>query len=272
MKRFIAAFFLLVSSFCYASRTSLFDADLNVLLEVMDVPHEGTPESIVEATQKRWTRPAGKELWEVKDTVTATQKAAVIDYCTKKGFLKEIKPAHLQYDYAILLGATVYPMEKCMAYLAKLAESGVQFKNVILLSGARPLDAAIEPLLEGCKTEGDAMEYLWKAHPLSKKVAWKHYQHPMITLADGKTRRPSRIDTFDLWMKDSPEPGRCFFVYIQPYLNYQTAVAENHLPKTFLCETVGPAAEVSNQNTAKLLDTIARCLYETNKSSTKKLN
>ncbi|MBS0649206.1 MAG: hypothetical protein JSS10_08295 [Verrucomicrobia bacterium] len=265
MKKLIAAFFLLVSSLCHAKQTAFFDNDLKQLLEVMAVSHDGTPKSIVDATQKKWIRPAGKERWEVEDTLTTPQRNAVIDFCNKKGFFREIKPAHHDYDYALILGATVLRMEKRMSYLAKLAEAGVHFKKVILLSGARPLDASVEAIPEGCKTECDAMEYLWKAQPLSKQVAWKHYQHPMVIMAEGKTRRPTTADTFALWMKDSPQPGRCFFVSNQPYCFYQQAVAENLMPSTFVFETVGAAAEASSQNAAVMLDTIARCLYESNK-------
>jgi hypothetical protein len=272
MKKIIAAIFLLISSLCFADKTSFFDNDLKQLLEVMAVSHDGTPQSIVEATQKKWIRPAGKERWEVEDTLTAAQRTAVMDFCTKKGFFREIKPAHLNYDYAFILGATVSRMEKRMAYLAKLADSGVRFKKVILLSGARPLDASVEAIPEGCKTECDAMEYLWKAQPLSKQVPWKHYPHPMITMAEGKTRRPTTADAFALWMKDTPQPGRCFFVSNQPYCLYQHAVAENLMPSTFEYETVGTPAEASWQNAAVMLDTIARCLFESNKLLSKKLN
>lgn len=265
MKAVIASFFLFISTLYSAPTNSFVDNDLKQLLQVMEVPHDGTTKSIVEATQKRWIRPAGKERWEVEDTLTESQRDAVMGYCTKKGFFKEIKPAHLNYDYAIILGATVSRMEKRMAYLAKLADAGVQFKQVVLLSGARPLDASVESIPEDCKTENDAMEFLWKAQALSKQVAWKHFAHPMIPIADGKFRRPSTNDTFHLWLQSSPAPGRCFFVSNQPYCFYQQAVAENLMPKTFVYETVGPPAEASSQNAAVLLDNIARCLYEINK-------
>lgn len=265
MKTLIASFFLFITTLCHASAPSFFDHDLNQLLQVMAVPHDGTPKSIVEATQKRWIRPAGKERWEVEDTLTASQRDAVMAFSAKKRFFKEIKPAHLNYEYAFVLGATVSRMEKRMAYLAKLADSGVQFKQVVLLSGARPLDASAESIPQGCKTECDAMEFLWKAQPLSKQVPWKHFAHPMIAIAEGKMKRPSTGDIFNLWLQSSPAPGRCFFVSNQPYCFYQQAVAENIMPKTFVYETVGAAAEASSQNAAVMLDNIARCLYETNK-------
>jgi hypothetical protein len=265
MKTVVASLFLFMTTLCNAALPFFFDHDLNQLLQVMAVPHDGTPKSIVEATQKRWIRPAGKERWEVEDALKAPQRDAVLDFCAKKGFFKEIKPAHLNYDYAIVLGATVSRIEKRMAYLAKLADSGVQFKQVVLLSGARSLDPSAEFIPEGCKTEGDAMEFLWKAQPLSKQLPWKHLDHPMIALPEGKFRRPSTVDTINLWIKSSPAPSHCFFVSNQPYCLYQQAVAENVMPKTFIYETVGSQAEASSQNAAVMLDNIARCLYEMNK-------
>ncbi len=56
-------------------------------------------------------------------------------------------------------------MKKRIGFLEKIAKSGVQFKQVVLLSGARPLDPEIETIPEGCQTEGEAMAYLWKACP-----------------------------------------------------------------------------------------------------------
>jgi hypothetical protein len=265
MKALIASLFLFMATLCSADAPSFFDHDLNQLLQVMAVPHDGTPGSIVEATQKRWIRPAGKELWEIKDSFSEPQRDAIIDFCAKKGFFAEIKPAHLNYDYAIVFGATVATMKKRMAYLVKVADSGVQFKQVVLLSGRRPLDPSAETIPEGCKTESDAMEFLWKAQPLSKQVAWKHVDHPMIAFAEGKFRRPSTVDTINLWIQSSPAPGRCFFVSNQPYCLYQQAVAANVMPKTFTYETVGPPAEASAQKTGALLDTIARCLFESNR-------
>jgi len=270
MKALFASFFLCISTLCSAPAPSFVDHDLTQLLQVLAVPHDSTPKSIVEATQKRWIRPAGKERWEVEDTMTESQRKAVMDYCTKKGFFQEIKPAHLSYDYAIILGATVTTIKKRMDYLVKVANSGVQFKQVVLLSGARPLDPSVETIPEGCKTENDAMEFLWKAQPLSKQVPWKHFAHPMIAIVDGKFRRPSTADTFHLWLQSSPAPGRCFFVSNQPYCFYQQAVAENLMPQTFVYETVGSSADATLQNAAVLLDNMARCLYESNKKLSSK--
>jgi hypothetical protein len=267
MKSIFFSFVLLVSSLCGA--TSFVNDDLLALLKVMDVPHDGTLASIVEATQKRWTRPAGKQRWEVKDTLTEVQKKAVMDYCIKMDFFKEIKPSHKNYDYAILLGATVNPMKRQMAHLAKLADLGIVFKQVVLLSGPRPLDPKVEPIPEGCKTEGDAMEAVWKEQPLSRQIPWKHFQCPMMTTPEGEPRTPNRADTLQAWLGSSPTPGLCFMISTQPYCIYQQLVAEHALPQGVKCETIGPAGDPSVQNPAVMLDNIARCLYMMHQSKLK---
>jgi hypothetical protein len=260
MKALFFSFILLLSSLCGLS-SSFVNDDMRQLLTVMEVSNDGTLPSIVETTQKKWIRPAGKERWEIENTLSSVQAKAIMDFCQKNRFFSEIKPAHKNYEYAVILGATVSRMEKRIAFLQKIADSGIHFKQVVLLSGARPLDSKVEKIPGGCKTEGEAMESLWKACFLSKQVAWRHFEHPMITTSDGKVRRPTTADTFLLWMANKPQPGSCFMVSDQPYCLYQQFIAEATLPQEFKFETVGSAADPSEQNPVVMLDTIARCLY-----------
>ncbi len=238
---------------------------LQKLLTAMQVSHDGTLPSIVKNTQKKWITSPGKERWQIQDTLTPKQRKAVLDYGTKAGFFREIKPAHQRYDYAIVLGAWVPRMEKRMDYLVKIASAGVRFKRVILLSGARPLDPETDGMAQHCKTEGDALEFLWKAQPLSKQVPWKHFQHPLIQTTKGKVR-PTTADTFRYWLSKKPKAGSCFVVSNQPYCHYQQLIIENILPPKFTYETIGPAVKPSDENATVLLDTIARCLYEMDQS------
>lgn len=261
MKGLFFGFVLLLSSLCGLDSSTFINDDLKQLLIAMDVPHNGTLPSIIEATQKKWTRPVGKEIWHIENKLSDTQAKAVIEFCSKNRFFIEILPAKKSYDYAVINGATVATMRKRIAFLEKIAKSGVVFKQVILLTGSRPLDPAIETIPDGCRTEGDVMEYLWKAHPLSKRVPWKHFEAPMITVFGSKTRRPNTVDTYRLWLSDKPAPGSCFMISNQPYCHYQHFVAEAIMPKEFAFETVGPGVESLTQNPAAMLDTIARCLY-----------
>lgn len=252
MKKIFFGFILLLSSLS----GSLVNDDLKQLLTVMEVPNDGTLPSIIEATQKTWIRSAGKERWHIENNLSEIQAKAVMDYCSKNRFFIEIMPAQKCYDYAVILGSTVATMEKRICFLEKIAQSGVQFKQVVLLSGARPLDLKIETAPEGCQTEGEALAHLWKACPLSKQVASAQFDCPMRG-----TTRPNTADTYNLWLASKPKVGSCFMVSNQPYCLYQQIVTESILPKGFTFETVGPASDPSKANPAALLDTIARCLY-----------
>ena len=260
MKAIFATVLILIGTL-FGCEQDLFTPDLTELLTVMEISHDGTPSSIVQATQKSWIRPAGKERWHLQDTLTSLQKKAVMVYCQKMGFLNEIRPALKEYDYAVIFGATVSRMEKRIAFLDKVANSGVHFKKVILLSGARPLDPSVETIPEGCKTEGDAMAYLWKKHLLSQKVTWEQFDHPMIDA----TKRPNTGDTIKRWLASSPATGTCCMISDQPYCLYQQLVTQNLMPKEFKCETIGSAPDLDALNSQAALDTIARCLYESNK-------
>src|SRR5260221_8073371 len=147
-------------------------------------------------------------------------------------------------------------MKMRIGYLEKIAHSGVHFKQVVLLSGARPLDLKIEIAPVGCQTEGEALAYLWKACSLSKQVASAHFDCPMV-----EGRRPITADTYNFWLASKPKAGSCFMISNQPYCLYQQLVAEALVPKEFTFETVGPASDSLKANPAALLDTIARCLY-----------
>jgi hypothetical protein len=196
--------------------------------------------------------------------LTPAQRTAVLQFCSKEGFLDAVKPKHKTYEYAVVLGATVPRMQKRLAYLQKLYDSGVRFKQVVLLTGARPLDPAVETSPEGA-TEGEAMAYLWKSMELSKKVPWKQVDTPMIAVANGRERRPSRADTLRAWRSTSPVPGPTLLITNQPYCPYEQAVAEHILCKGFKPEAVGAKADVASLNGRVLLDNIARWIYESNK-------
>jgi hypothetical protein len=254
MKSLFFSFVLLLSSLC--GSPSLVNDDLLQLLKVMEVSNDGTLPSIIEATQKTWIRPAGKEIWHIENNLSETQAKAVMQYCSKNRFFIEIMPTQKSYDYAVILGATVATMKKRIGFLEKTFKSGVQVKQVVLLSGARPLDLKIETAPEGFQTEGEALASLWKAHPLSKQVPWAQFDCPMEGM-----RRPNTADTFNLWLASKPKAGSCIMISNQPYCLYQQLVAEAIVPKEFTFETVGAASDPSKANPASMLDTVARCLY-----------
>jgi hypothetical protein len=266
MLNLMLCFLVFFSTLMGEAKPAFITPDLLQLLKALNVTHDGTAPSIAAETQKKWTRPAGKERWEVQDTLTTAERQAVFDYCTKQGFFSEINSSRKEYDYGIILGGSVGRMEKRIGHFVKLAEAGVHFKHVVLLSGARPLDPNVESIPPGCKTEGDALMYLWKGQTISKDFTWKFFEHPMIATPDGHLRRPTTVDTYSLWLKSSPIPGACLFFSNQPYCHYQNVVAEALMPKGFSVETAGMKADPNAQNGVVLLDTIAAWIqYEAKK-------
>jgi len=266
MKNIILCFWLFCSAL-FGSESSFVTPDLLQLLKVMDVSHDGTPQSIAAAVAARWARPAGKERWEVEDPLTATQREAVFNFCHQQHFFDEITPTQKKYDYALILGGTVGRMEKRIEHFIRLVESGFEFGEVVLLAGARPLDSRVESLPEGCKTEGDALIGLWKAQNVSKKFNCLLFEAPMMLTSEGLPRRPTTSDTYVYWLSTGPAPGSCLIFSNQPYCHYQNAVAQLFIPKEFTVETIGIRADPSVQNGLVLLDTIAAWIsYEVKQS------
>ncbi len=232
------------------------------LLEAMEVSHDGTLSSIVEATQKKWIRPAGKERWEIAD-LSAKEREKVIFHAERLGFFQERWPERKEYEYVLLLGATVFRMQKRIETMIRLWESGVRFHQIVILTGDRKLDPRVEALTEICETESEAAKALWKLAPIPDDMA----AVPVIFIASpmietgGIKRRPATGDTISSWLSTHPKEGSCLFISNQPYCLYQDAVVRKMMPKGYFIETVGDEAEGSRQSAAVILDTIARWLY-----------
>ncbi len=252
----------LVPIFCWTAEV-ITEPLLN-LLKQMDVSHEGTLPSIVQATQKQWLRPAGKETWHI-DELSAEKREIILSYAEKLGFIQECLPQKKHYTYAHILGATTGRMEKRISYLVQLYEKGIRFDHVVILTGARPLDPAIDTLLEGCKIESDAGHVLWQTAKMPegmRKIPVTFVDTPMIKTEKGE-RRPNTGDTILAWMAMSPVPGTNLFISNQPYVLYQDAAVRAYLPADRV-ETIGEGAKLTAQNSAVILDTIARWLYSEN--------
>jgi hypothetical protein len=248
----ITALILLVSS--------IFADPLLDLLTLMNVPHNGTHESIVAETQARWIRPAGKERWEIPDLPEKKEK--IIEYADQLGFIRERLPSKQRYNYGIVMGATVFRMQKRLHFLIELWKKGIRVEKLVFLTGERPLDPLVESLTDVCKTESQAAHYIWE----HAEVPLKMRALP-ITFIDVPMKgsvRPSTGDTVGAWIKTGPAPGSCLLISNQPYCLYQDAAARKLFPQPFDIETVGEEASLKSLNAAVVLDTIARYLYNSN--------
>ncbi len=234
------------------------------LLKEMKISHDGTLSSIVDATQAvGWQRPLQVERWQVSD-LSVEQRGMVLSYAVKLGLLETRYPQSKHFNYAVLMGGATFRMEKRIGFLKELWDKGYRFDHVVVLSGERVLDAKVEKIPEGCKSESDAAHAMWKTVDLSPEVRnlpITFVDTPMIPVYMGK-RRPGTADTIAKWVKTSPKPGSCLIISNQPYITYQEATIRLLLPKGFTLEAVGPGAVPAELNAADILDSIARWLYQ----------
>jgi hypothetical protein len=239
--------------------------ELKNLLALFDLPSNDL-KTIVEVTQRSWLRPAGKERWEL-DEIAPEKTEQLKAIFAKLGLVQEIKPAAQKYEYALLMGARLASTQKRVNYLLNLWQQGIRFNSIVVLTGERPLDPAIEAIemANGSKattecTMSQAVFAHLKAPEAFKNIPVTFVSVPMITAPDGKVRRPTTGDTVKEWLQANPVPGNCLVLSNQPFVGYQDSVVKTLLPKSFAIESAGCGAD--NTHNAEVLDTLARWLYQ----------
>jgi len=239
--------------------------ELKNLLALFNLPANDL-KTIVDVTQRAWLRPAGKERWEL-DEIAPEKTEQLKAIFAKLGLIQEIKPSTQKYEYALLMGARLASTQKRVNYLLNLWQQGIRFNSIVVLTGERPLDPAIEAIemANGSKattecTMTQAVFAHLKAPEAFKNIPVTYVSVPMLTAPDGKVRRPTTGDTVKEWLKANPVPGNCLVISNQPFVGYQDSVVKTLLPKPFVIESAGCAAE--NTHNAEVLDTLARWLYQ----------
>jgi len=237
---------------------------LSQLGSALNIPKDG---NLVIETQKRWLRKAGQERWEMAE-LSQDQKLFVLNWATDQGLFAPWKPASKAYDKALILGATTSRMQMRLDYLKQLWNEGTRFKEIVWLTGDRPLDNRIDGLTDRCRNESEAALILWKETSLPEEMR----SLPVIFVAapmkiEGSSqKRPNTEDTIVAWLKLSPEPCKVLFVSDQPFCGYQFAVIKANLPNAFLFDLVGQGADSTSHPAAAAitLDAIARWIYQEN--------
>lgn len=272
--------------------------DLVALLGLLEILHDGSLADVVEKTQAQWLRQAGKERWEVSSRVIKDQDF-FLSLLGNLGFIAEVAPEQQQYDYAVLLGATLEAFRNRLHYLITLWQQGVRFNKVVLLGGQRSLEKDFEgkgalldrtnaylPIRSDWQLTGELpttemqmmmLVYEQAVMPESmRKVPLVMVDSPMRQRPDGSLARPTTVDTVNDWLQTKPVPGSCLVISNQPFVQYQHSVVKTPLPGEFFVETVGHAAQVKYHNNpvkgdtvdrynAVYLDTMARWLYQEKK-------
>jgi len=196
----------------------------------------------------------GKERWEF-DKRYEYMRPTAWPYFEIAGLVFEAFPQSREYDYAIVFGALLATVEKRIAFLERLRERGVNFNEIVFLTGDRDLLLS-ERERSGCRIESEMVEWAYRQSDLSKDIPATFVFAPKQS-ESGFLRCPRTHDTVEAWLRLSPTPGRCLAVSNQPYVGYQHAVLNSLLPRGFSLETVGPGIQ-GEPTVALMLDTIAK--------------
>ena len=262
-------------------RTNALVHTMSELLDKLNVPHAMNLESITEASQ-RWRRKPGQERWEMPDIkLDFKQQERIMELLRKLELVSELRPKSKQFEYALLLGATVPRMENRLQQLIKLWVDGVRFNEIIFLVGQRPLTPGIDqvdtlvtrvlgkdatdearknarPMTE---TEAAHLVYQVADMPEDMRKVPIHYVDTPRLWQDDHWRRANTRDTLKKWMEQkNNEPSKTLVVSDQPHSLYQQEVVRQELPPAFHIEVTGQEAGVDTR-IAVYLDALALWLH-----------
>jgi hypothetical protein len=264
MQRYIFPLVLFFSSYVFAAPLQdrrIEPAALSELTSALGIPADA---NLVEETQKRWLRRSGTERWEQTE-ISAEQRQQVLSWGQKQGFFSDWLPSQPSYDSALILGATTVHMQMRLGYLVKLWEKGTRFKEVVWLTGDRPLDKRVDGLTDRCANESEASHILWEEAKLPEEMRALPVRFVAVPMKGEK--RPNTEDTIVAWLETKPSAQKTLFVSDQPFCGYQFAVVKGCLPDAIDFDLVGKGADPSSHPLAAAitLDSIARWLYEEEK-------
>lgn len=258
---------------------------LHALFTTLGIKVEKSYDAMNAYAQANWLRKPGQERWHMEPSQHQAKLKAITPHLTALGFIHEALPTQNKPTYALLLGATVFRMRTRLQYLFNLIEAH-DFKpaKIVFLVGERPLDPAVEPeamLLDPAyiqtswklsgklpATEAEAAKFIWDQIPKPKSVAAipvEFISTPMLT-KNGKTVRPTTVDTVNTWLATHPKPGAIVAISNNPYVPYQNEtinpvlINANWFNLGGSLETVGEAAS-ETLDIASLLDNVARYIY-----------
>ncbi|HSX26123.1 MAG TPA: hypothetical protein VLE89_03860 [Chlamydiales bacterium] len=254
MKKWILALSLFLQAAAFAG-------PYEQLFELFGISPQAMPAEIVAETHRLWAQPS-KERWEY-DRRFEELRAQLWPLFDELHLLQAQKPQKMHYHYALVVGALLSRVEDRVHFLTDLYKEGIQFDQIVFLTGERPLLDA-EQSLTGLKTEREMAEWVYARSDLPKEIPVLFIDAPMkkgskTTYYLNRIARPGLNDTLFFWLKTNPTPGDALLISSQPYLNYHQAVAEHHLPDPFTVEPAGPAASPT-ASVALILDTLAKQL------------
>ena len=241
----------------------------------------------IRSTQEKWLRPKGLERWESSDYLAldeSQKEKALTVFRSKLAMVAEVAPSRREYDYGIILGATVKTLRARFAHLLHQVEAnGLRFRKVFFLVGEREVSPELEtkeailglyrhglPIRKGFeapavlpKTETEMAKLIVE----QTKFRDKSFKERIFFIdtkkqktKSGAFRRPNTADTVKAWLATKPKKGTLLFISSNPHCGYQSGVVENLFPGWDL-ETVG-AASSADTKIEIYFDALARWLYQ----------
>ncbi len=228
------------------------------------------------------------ERWQAQSNKFEKYKEEILPFLHEFVLIDEVNPSFKHYEEAIIHGASLSTMRLRLQFLIEQWEKGVRFDSLSFLTGARPLDPAIEneisfrnaynsafkirsdwQLTNLPTTEAEAAQMIWDQAEMAEEMRMikvTFVNAPMkMDEKTGKQIRPNTDDTVYLWKKNLDKlPSKVLAISNQPYVNRQDLVVRSIIPNLPF-ETVGPKAN-DQEIIALFLDELARIIYQTKKA------
>jgi len=258
------------------ARDQNFFSKLDQIQTLLNIPHKNTPESMTQASSA-WRRKPGVERWEMPEVnVSAETKVKVLQILTSLGLVHELKPDKQNYDYVLLLGATIPRMQRRLNQVNRLWTEGVTSNQILFLTGERPLIQNIDHVDELVKqatggnisesarplTETEGAKMIWVTSTIPKSLRntdCRFITSPRIW-TDNQWQRPNTRNTLQQWMKSNPPAGSVLIISDQPHAAYQQIVVQSELPNSFSTTLAAEAADIHTP-LAIYLDALALWLH-----------
>ena len=249
---------------------------LDALLNTLEVPHKKDFDSMVAASQ-RWRRTPNQERWELPDIpIDQARHVQVISQLRDLGLIDEAIPSRKEFDYVLLLGATVPRMQRRLEQLVKLWQKGVRYQQLVFLVGQRELNPDIDQVealvtqtvgymvkpdsYPRTETEGAVMLFQSTGMMPDMKARPARFVDSPRKWNQTYWQRPNTRDTLKSWMAEKPVPGSVLVISDQPHGLYQLEVTRQELTDEFSIELTAQAAD-KNTRLAVYLDALALWLH-----------
>lgn len=180
------------------------------------------------------------------------------------GMVDEITPSRKDWNYALLMGSFKEDVIVRLEYLIGLIKKSYNFKEIILLSGDRPLlDHEKKGLPSEIKTEGQMIQYLAANNKMLEGHKVRLINAPMIKKPDGTWSRPTTDTTLICFAQLVSLSGSCLVISENPFIIRQTKVAQRILDQSkFPTEGSGAAIASNAIDIVMIMDEFSRRLYE----------